>query len=87
LWPGTVTAFIHSGSRGLGYQVCDDYLKTMLRASQRYGIVLQDRQLCSAPLGSDEAKQYLGAMRGAANYAFCNRQMMAHRAPRSKRTR
>jgi tRNA-splicing ligase RtcB len=79
LWPGTVTAFIHSGSRGLGYQVCDDYLKTMLRASQRYGIVLQDRQLCSAPLGSDEAKQYLGAMRGAANYAFCNRQMMAHR--------
>jgi len=78
LWPGTVTAFIHSGSRGLGYQVCDDYLKTMLRASEKYGIVLQDRQLCSAPLRSDEAKQYLGAMRGAANYAFCNRQMMGH---------
>jgi tRNA-splicing ligase RtcB len=79
LWPGTVTAFIHSGSRGLGYQVCDDYLKTMLRASEKYGIVLQDRQLCSAPLQSHEAKQYLGAMRCAANYAFCNRQMMAHR--------
>jgi tRNA-splicing ligase RtcB len=79
LWPGTVTALIHSGSRGLGYQVCDDYLKTMLRASEKYGIVLQDRQLCSAPLQSDEAKRYLGAMRGAANYAFCNRQMMAHR--------
>jgi tRNA-splicing ligase RtcB len=79
LWPGTVTAFIHSGSRGLGYQVCDDYLKTMLRASEKYGIVLQDRQLCSAPLQSAEAKRYLGAMRGAANYAFCNRQMMAHR--------
>jgi tRNA-splicing ligase RtcB len=76
---GTVTAFIHSGSRGLGYQVCDDYLKTMLRASEKYGIVLQDRQLCSAPLKSDEAKRYLGAMRSAANYAFCNRQMMAHR--------
>ncbi|MEE9133497.1 MAG: RtcB family protein [Gemmatimonadota bacterium] len=76
---GTVTAFIHSGSRGLGYQVCDDYLKKMLQASEKYGIVLQDRQLCSAPLGSDEAKRYLGAMRGAANYAFCNRQMMAHR--------
>jgi tRNA-splicing ligase RtcB len=76
---GTVTAFIHSGSRGLGYQVCDDYLKMMLRASEKYGIVLQDRQLCAAPLGSDEAKRYLGAMRGAANYAFCNRQMMAHR--------
>ncbi len=78
LWQGTVTAFIHSGSRGLGYQVCDDYLKTMLRASEKYGIVLQDRQLCSAPLQSDEAKRYLGAMRGAANYAFCNRQMMGH---------
>ncbi|UCF19868.1 MAG: RtcB family protein [Gemmatimonadota bacterium] len=76
---GTVTAFIHSGSRGLGYQVCDDYLKTMLRASEKYGIVLQDRQLCSAPLGSDEARRYLSAMRGAANYAFCNRQMMADR--------
>jgi tRNA-splicing ligase RtcB len=75
---GTVTAFIHSGSRGLGYQVCDDYLKTMLRASEKYGIVLQDRQLCAAPLPSEEARRYLGAMRGAANYAFCNRQMMAH---------
>jgi tRNA-splicing ligase RtcB len=79
LWQGTVTAFIHSGSRGLGYQVCDDYLKTMLRASEKYGIVLQDRQLCAAPLKSDEAQRYLGAMRGAANYAFCNRQMMGHR--------
>ena len=76
---GTVTAFIHSGSRGLGYQVCDDYLKMMLRASEKYGIQLQDRQLCAAPLRSDEAKRYLGAMRGAANYAFANRQMMAHR--------
>ncbi|MGD2218094.1 MAG: RtcB family protein, partial [Gemmatimonadales bacterium] len=79
LWQGTVTAFIHSGSRGLGYQVCDDHLKMMLRASEKYGIALQDRQLCSAPLGSDEAKRYLGAMRAAANYAFCNRQMMGHR--------
>ncbi|UCC73468.1 MAG: RtcB family protein [Gemmatimonadota bacterium] len=78
LFKGLVTAFIHSGSRGLGYQVCDDYLKTMLRASEKYGIVLQDRQLCSAPLQSDEARHYLAAMRGAANYAFCNRQMMGH---------
>ena len=74
-----ITAFIHSGSRGLGYQVCDDYLKTMLRAAEKYGIVLQDRQLCCAPLGSDEASRYLGAMRSAANYAFCNRQMMGHK--------
>ncbi|HSG80738.1 MAG TPA: RtcB family protein [Gemmatimonadota bacterium] len=76
---GMVTAFIHSGSRGLGYQVCDDYLKTMLRAAEKYGIVLQDRQLCCAPLTSDEARRYLGAMRSAANYAFSNRQMMGHR--------
>jgi tRNA-splicing ligase RtcB len=76
---GSVTAFIHSGSRGLGYQVCDDYLKMMLRAADKYGIVLQDRQLCCAPLRSDEAQRYLAAMRAAANYAFSNRQMMGHR--------
>jgi tRNA-splicing ligase RtcB len=75
----TVTVFIHSGSRGLGYQVCDDYLDVMLRASKRYGIDLPDRQLVCAPLDSTEAEQYLGAMRAAANYAFANRQMMAHR--------
>jgi tRNA-splicing ligase RtcB len=77
--PGTVTIFIHSGSRGLGYQVCDDYLGVMMKAAQRYGIELPDRQLVCAPLGSPEAKRYLGAMRAAANYAFANRQMMAHR--------
>jgi tRNA-splicing ligase RtcB len=76
---GTVTAFVHSGSRGLGYQVCDDYLDVMLEASARYGIELPDRQLCCAPLGSPEADRYLGAMRAAANYAFANRQVMAHR--------
>lgn len=77
--PGTVTVFIHSGSRGLGYQVCDDYLDTMGRAASRYGIDLPDKQLACAPLDSDEARRYLGAMRAAANYAFANRQMMAHR--------
>jgi tRNA-splicing ligase RtcB len=76
---GIVTVFIHSGSRGLGYQVCDDYLDVMLRASRRYGIELPDKQLVCAPLGSSEADRYLGAMRAAANYAFANRQMMAHR--------
>jgi len=76
---GTVTVFIHSGSRGLGYQVCDDYLEVMLRASRRYGIDLPDRQLVCAPLGSPEAGRYLGAMRAAANFAFANRQMMGHR--------
>ena len=75
----TVTAFIHSGSRGLGYQVCDDYLQVMLDASARHGIELPDPQLCCAPLDSPEAKSYLGAMRAAANFAFANRQVMAHR--------
>ena len=76
---GTVTAFIHSGSRGLGYQVCDDNLDTMLRAAERYGIELPDRQLACAPLDSDEGRRYMGAMRAAANYAFCNRQVLSHR--------
>lgn len=76
---GTVTTFIHSGSRGLGYQVCDDHLDVMVEAAARYGIELPDRQLACAPLGSPEAERYLGAMRAAANFAFANRQMMAHR--------
>ena len=76
---GTVTVFIHSGSRGLGYQVCDDYLQVMLDAARRYGIHLPDKQLCCAPVTSPEGERYLGAMRAAANYAFANRQMMAHR--------
>jgi tRNA-splicing ligase RtcB len=76
---GIVTVFIHSGSRGLGYQVCDDYLDVMLRAATRYGIDLPDKQLVCAPLDSPEAGRYLGAMRAAANFAFANRQMMGHR--------
>ncbi len=76
---GSVTVFIHSGSRGLGYQVCDDYLDIMLRASRRFGIELPDNQLACAPLDSPEAEDYLGAMAAAANFAFANRQMMGHR--------
>ena len=76
---GTVTVFIHSGSRGLGHQVCTDYLDVMLRAASRHGIRLPDRQLACAPLTSPEAKSYFGAMYAAANYAFANRQMMSHR--------
>jgi tRNA-splicing ligase RtcB len=76
---GTVTVFIHSGSRGLGYQVCDDYIQVMMDAVRRYGIELPDRQLVCAPLDSPEAKRYMGAMSAAANYAFANRQMMAYR--------
>jgi tRNA-splicing ligase RtcB (3'-phosphate/5'-hydroxy nucleic acid ligase) len=71
-----VTVMIHSGSRGLGYQVCDESLQAMLGASQRYGIRLPDRQLCAAPLSSPEARRYFGAMHAAINFAFANRQMM-----------
>ncbi len=73
-----MTVLIHSGSRGLGYQVCDDAVKHMVRVSERYGIRLPDRQLCCAPLRSPEAKAYLAAMACAANFAFGNRQRMAH---------
>jgi len=76
---GTVTVFIHSGSRGLGYQVCDDFIRVMMDAADRYGIDLPDPQLVCAPLGSPEADRYMGAMSAAANYAFANRQMMSHR--------
>jgi tRNA-splicing ligase RtcB (3'-phosphate/5'-hydroxy nucleic acid ligase) len=76
---GTVTVFIHSGSRGLGYQVCDDFVQVMMGTADTYGIELPDRQLVCAPLGSPEADRYMGAMSAAANYAFANRQMMAFR--------
>ncbi|MCK5410570.1 MAG: RtcB family protein [Gemmatimonadetes bacterium] len=79
LHPQTVTVFIHSGSRGLGHQVCTDYLDVMLAAARAYGIDLPDRQLACAPLTSPEARSYLGAMYAAGNYAFANRQVMSHR--------
>jgi tRNA-splicing ligase RtcB len=78
LFEDQITVTIHTGSRGLGYQVCDDFLKVMLKASAKYGIHLPDPQLCSAPLESPEGKRYLSAMAAAANYAFANRQMITH---------
>lgn len=78
LFKDQVTAIVHTGSRGLGHQVCDDYIKVMLKAAAKYGIELVDRQLCCAPLTSSEGKQYLGAMAAAANFAFANRQMITH---------
>ena len=68
---------IHSGSRGLGYQVCDDALKYFRNAPQKYGISLPDRQLACAPIDSPEGERYLGSMRAAANYAWANRQLLA----------
>lgn len=73
-----VTIMVHTGSRGLGHQVCDDYIRVMLNASKKYGIELSDRQLCCAPIDSEEGRNYLAAMAGAANYAFANRQMITH---------
>ncbi len=75
---GQVLVLIHTGSRGLGHQVCTDYLKTMERAVLKYGISLPDRQLACAPVESSEGSQYLAAMRCAANFAWCNRQHIAH---------
>jgi tRNA-splicing ligase RtcB (3'-phosphate/5'-hydroxy nucleic acid ligase) len=76
--PGQVTVMIHSGSRGLGYQVCDDYLAVMQQAILQYGIRLPDRQLACTPLNSPEGRRYVGAMTAAANFAWANRQAMAH---------
>ena len=73
-----VTVFVHTGSRGLGHQVCDDSIRVMLDASKKYKIELPDPQLCCAPVSSPEGQQYLQAMACAANFAFTNRQMITH---------
>src|SRR5690606_9300331 len=80
---GMVCVMIHSGSRGLGYQVCDDALKQLRKAPQKYGIELPDRQLVCAPIESPEGRQYLAAMCAAANFAWCNRQLLMHQARES----
>ncbi len=77
---GSVTMMIHSGSRGFGYQVCDDYLEVTAKACAKYGISVPDRQLACTPVNSPEGQAYLGAMRSAANYAWANRQLLMHRA-------
>jgi tRNA-splicing ligase RtcB len=77
---GQFTVSIHSGSRGFGHQICDDYLASLDKAVRKYGIELPDRQLACAPVQSPEGQAYLGAMRCAVNYAFANRQAMAHNA-------
>ena len=75
---GQVTIMIHSGSRGLGYQICDDYTKSMIHCLQKYNINVPDRQLACAPVNSAQGKAYLGAMKCAANYAWANRQCLMH---------
>ncbi|MGQ9708086.1 MAG: RtcB family protein [bacterium] len=76
--PGQITVMIHTGSRGLGYQICDDNVKSLVAAARRYGIELVDRQLACAPIDSPEGRSYFGAMVAAANYAWANRQAITH---------
>jgi len=73
-----VTVMIHTGSRGLGYQVCDDALEVMQKAVTRYNITLPDKQLACAPVESPEGQRYLAGMAAAANYAWANRQCITH---------
>src|SRR5689334_10576111 len=79
---GGVTLMIHTGSRGIGHQVCTDFVRAAGAAMARHGISVPDRQLACAPIDSPEARAYLGAMRAAANFAFANRQVLAEAARR-----
>ena len=78
LWAGQVVVLIHSGSRGLGHQVCTDFVRRMDLRLREYGIELPDRQLSCAPLGSPDGRAYLAAMAAAASFAWANRHAIAH---------
>jgi tRNA-splicing ligase RtcB len=83
LFPDQLVILIHTGSRGLGYQICEDSLKTMNQAMAKYGIALPDRQLACTPLQSPEGQDYLAAMAAAANYAWANRQVIMSQAEKA----
>ena len=83
LFPGQVVVQIHCGSRGLGHQVCTDYVNLFQKAVRQYGLTLPDRELVCVPVGSPEGQDYLAAMQAAANYAFANRQVLAFHIRRS----
>jgi len=78
LFKDQVVFWVHSGSRGLGHQVCSDYLGIMRQAQRKYGISVPDKQLNSVPISSDEGRKYFSAMAAAANYAWTNRQVLCH---------
>jgi tRNA-splicing ligase RtcB len=78
LFEGQVTVTVHTGSRGFGHQVCDDYLKQFKKSRWAKEIKLPDPQLCCAPIKSDEGRRYYGAMCAGVNFAFANRQMIGH---------
>jgi len=80
---GQVAAMIHTGSRGLGHQVCTDYVRSMEPRLEGWGIRLPDRQLACAPISSPEGADYLAAMACAANFAWANRQAIAHQVRRA----
>ncbi len=75
---GKITVMIHTGSRGLGYQVCDDFLDRMVKAMSKYKIRVPDAQLACAPVLSPEGREYFAAMAASANYAWTNRQLILH---------
>lgn len=83
LFLNQIVVQIHTGSRGLGYQVCDDFLKVLQSASKKYGFDLPDKQLACAPIKSQEGQDYLAAMKAAANFAWNNRQVIMHLARKS----
>jgi tRNA-splicing ligase RtcB len=83
LFPGQVAVQIHCGSRGLGHQICTDYVNRFQKTIHQYGIQLPDRELVCAPLSSPEGQDYLAAMKAAANYAFANRQVLTFHVRRS----
>jgi tRNA-splicing ligase RtcB len=83
LFPDQIVILIHTGSRGLGYQICEDSLKVMNKAMAKYGITLPDRQLACTPIQSPEGQDYLAAMAAAANYAWANRQVIMSQAEKA----
>jgi tRNA-splicing ligase RtcB len=83
LFPDQLVVLIHTGSRGLGYQTCEDSLKVMNQAMPKYGITLPDRQLACTPIQSPEGQDYLAAMAAAANYAWANRQVIMSQAEKA----
>ena len=82
LYPDQITLLIHSGSRGFGYQICDDFLGRMTKAMKSVDFDLPDRQLACAPIQSEDGRRYLRAMACAANYAWANRQILLHHSRR-----
>jgi tRNA-splicing ligase RtcB (3'-phosphate/5'-hydroxy nucleic acid ligase) len=83
LFKDQVVIQVHSGSRGLGHQVCSDYVKLFQKERNKHAYQLPDRELVCAPLSSSEGKAYLGAMQAAANYAYTNRQMLTYQIRQS----